>query len=169
MAVRTKHVSAQQYPCTAVKCSKERVLYFLNFFFSKMLKCPKCKKLSRSFEKKKILTRLLFWKVFTLSVSSQDSQTTVGLDSTHLIAAFQQIKGPYKKSGVGLFTRACSDRTRGNGLKLKEGRFKLDNRKEFFTVRIARHWNMLPRHIVDLPSLEVFKGRLDGALNNLVQ
>ena len=41
----------------------------------------------------------------------------------HLIATFQYLKGAYKKAGEGLFTRAYSDRTRGNGFKLKEGRF----------------------------------------------
>ncbi|KFR11961.1 hypothetical protein N306_06599, partial [Opisthocomus hoazin] len=52
--------------------------------------------------------------------------------------------------------------------KLKEGRFRLDIRKKFFTVRVVRHWNRLPREAVDAPSLEVFKARLDGALSNLV-
>ncbi|KFZ62635.1 hypothetical protein N321_11979, partial [Antrostomus carolinensis] len=55
-----------------------------------------------------------------------------------------------------------------NGSKLKEGRFRLDIRKKFFTVRVVRHWNRLPREAVDAPSLEVFKGRLDEALSNLV-
>jgi len=82
--------------------------------------------------------------------------------------AFQYLKGAYKKAGEGLFTRACSDRTRDNVFKLKEGRFRLDIRKKFFTVRVVRHWNRLPREAVDAPSLEVFKARLDGALSNLV-
>ncbi|KFQ12596.1 hypothetical protein N330_02313, partial [Leptosomus discolor] len=55
-----------------------------------------------------------------------------------------------------------------NGSKLKEGRFKLDIRKNFFTVRVVRHWNRLPREAVAAPSLEVFKARLDEALSNLV-
>ncbi|KFR17402.1 hypothetical protein N306_13123, partial [Opisthocomus hoazin] len=55
-----------------------------------------------------------------------------------------------------------------NGCKLKEGRFRLDIRKKFFTMRVVKHWNRLPREAVDAPSLEVFKARLDGALNNLV-
>ncbi|GAB0190595.1 hypothetical protein GRJ2_001524800 [Grus japonensis] len=85
-----------------------------------------------------------------------------------LIAAFQYLKGVYKKAGEGLFTRACSDRTRDNGFKLKEGRFRLDKRKQFFPVRVVRHWNRLPSEAVDAPSLEVFNARLDGALGNLV-
>ena len=86
-----------------------------------------------------------------------------------LLAAFQYLKGAYKEGGEGLFTRVCSDRTRGNGFKLKEGKFRLDVRKKFFTMRVVRHWNRLPREAVDAPSLEVFKARLDGALSNLVQ
>ncbi|GAB0188822.1 protein FAM13A [Grus japonensis] len=86
----------------------------------------------------------------------------------HLIAAFQYLKGVYRKAGEGLFTRAWSDRTRGNGFKLKEGQFRLDVRKKFFTVRVVRHWTRLPREVVAAPSLEVFKARLDGALGNVV-
>ncbi|KAK4824946.1 hypothetical protein QYF61_021634 [Mycteria americana] len=78
------------------------------------------------------------------------------------------LKGPYKKAGEGLFTRACGDRTRGNGSELKKGRFRLGIRKKFFTMRVVRHWNRLPREGVDAPSLEVFNARLDGALSNLV-
>ncbi|KFV14541.1 hypothetical protein N340_08661, partial [Tauraco erythrolophus] len=85
-----------------------------------------------------------------------------------IIAAFQYLKGAYRKAGEGLFTRVCSDRTRGNGFKLKEGRFRLDIRKKSFTLRVVRQWNRLPREVVDAPSLAVFKARLDEALGNLV-
>ncbi|GAB0182014.1 hypothetical protein GRJ2_000666700 [Grus japonensis] len=86
----------------------------------------------------------------------------------YLIAAFQYLKGAYKKDGDKLFSRACCDRTGNNGFKLKEGRFRLDIRKKFFTMRVVKHWHRLPREMVDAPSMETFKVRLDGALNNLM-
>ncbi|KFZ50379.1 hypothetical protein N338_09093, partial [Podiceps cristatus] len=55
-----------------------------------------------------------------------------------------------------------------NGFKLKGGRFRLDIRKKFFTMRVVGHWNRLPREAVDAPSLEMFKAVLDGALSSLV-
>jgi len=78
------------------------------------------------------------------------------------------LKGAYRKDGEGLFTRVGSDRTRGNGCKSKEGRFRLEIRKKFFTMRVVKHWNRLPREAVASRSLEVFNARLDGALSNLV-
>ena len=85
-----------------------------------------------------------------------------------LIAAFQYVKGVYKQEGSKLFERVGNSRTRENGLRLKEGRFRLDVRGKFFTRRVVRCWNGLPRLLVDAPSLKVFKARLDGALGSLV-
>jgi len=65
-------------------------------------------------------------------------------------------------------TRAWNDRTRGDGFKLKEGRFRLDIRKKFCTLRVVRPWPRLPREAVAAPSLAVFKARLIGTLSNLV-
>ncbi|KFQ14517.1 hypothetical protein N330_08811, partial [Leptosomus discolor] len=52
--------------------------------------------------------------------------------------------------------------------KLKEGKFRLHIRKKFFTMRVVKHWHRLPREVVDVPSLETFKVRLDRALSNLI-
>jgi len=57
-----------------------------------------------------------------------------------------------------------SDRTRGNGHKLKHGKFLLNTRKNFFTLRVMEHWNRLPREAVESPSLEIYKTRLDAVL-----
>ena len=78
------------------------------------------------------------------------------------------MKEAYEQEGERLFTRVDSDRTRRNGLKLREGRLRLDIRKKFFTQRVVTHWNRLPKEAVDAPSLETFKARLDVALGSLV-
>ena len=61
-----------------------------------------------------------------------------------------------------------SDRTKGNGLKLRQRKFKLYIRRKFFTQRVVMHWNRFPKEVVDAPSLEAFKARLDVALGSLV-
>ncbi|KFQ71740.1 hypothetical protein N335_07922, partial [Phaethon lepturus] len=55
-----------------------------------------------------------------------------------------------------------------SGFKLKEGRFHLDRRKTLVPKRVVKHWNKLPREVVDAPSLETLQIRLDRALSNLI-
>jgi len=79
-----------------------------------------------------------------------------------LTEAFQYFKGAYEKDGDKYFSRACCDRTRSNGFKLREGRFRLA------ITRVVKHWHKLPREVVDAPFVEMFKARLDGALSHVI-
>ena len=74
-----------------------------------------------------------------------------------LIVAFQYLKGTYKKSGEGLFRRACGGSTMGNVFKLREGRLRLHTRKKFLPVRVVRYWNRTPllHELVSLLSVYV--------------
>ena len=85
-----------------------------------------------------------------------------------LRVAFKYLRGIYKKEGDRLFCRVCGDKTRGNGFKLKERRFRLVIRKKFFMVRVMRHRYRLPREVEEAPSLKTFKATLDGTLSHLI-
>jgi len=81
----------------------------------------------------------------------------------NLRAAFQYLKGAYGKDSENLFSKVCCDRTRNNGFKVREGRFRLGIRKTVFAMKVVKHWHRLPREVVEAPSLETFKARLGRA------
>jgi len=85
-----------------------------------------------------------------------------------LINACKYLKGGCQGDGDKLFSVVPSNRTRSNGHKLKHRKFQLNMRKSFFTLRVAEHWNRLPRGVVESPSLETFKTCLDKVLCNLL-
>uniref|UniRef100_A0A669Q825 Reverse transcriptase domain-containing protein n=1 Tax=Phasianus colchicus TaxID=9054 RepID=A0A669Q825_PHACC len=85
-----------------------------------------------------------------------------------LIQVYKYLTCGGQSGKAGLFSLVCGDRTRGNGRKLKHRKFRTNVHKNFFTVRVTEHWNRLPREVVESPSLEIFKTRLDTYLCNLV-
>ena len=85
-----------------------------------------------------------------------------------LLTAFQYLEEVYKQEGNQVFVWIDSGKKRENGFKIKEGRFRLDVSGKFLTERLVRCWSRLPREAADTLSLEVFKARLDGILDNLI-
>jgi len=85
-----------------------------------------------------------------------------------LINASKYLKGGCQEDGARLFSVVPRNRTRGNGHKMKQRKFQLNTRKNFFPLRVMEHGNRLPTEVVESPSLEIFNTQLDKVLCSLL-
>ena len=103
-------------------------------------------------------------KLSDLNMSSLEKRRLRG----DLINVYKYLRCGRQRHKVGLFSVVCGNRARGNSHKLKHRKFCTNVHKNFFTVRVTEHWTRLPREVVDSPSLQMFKARLDAYLCSLL-
>lgn len=100
----------------------------------------------------------------TLGLSSLEKSRVRG----NFIILYSFLRSGAGQGAAELFSLVCTDRMNGNGSKLPQERFRLDTRKHFFSERVVKPWNTLPKELIDAPSLSVFKRHLGNALNNML-
>lgn len=115
----------------------------------------------------KLLHHLKIVEILLYEISEQILKSPSSQKRANFLwgARIPVLKGAYREDGEALFIRVYNGRT--SGFQLKQGRFRLDVWKKFFTVRVMRPQNSLPIEVGNAPFLETFKARLDGALGNL--
>ena len=108
-------------------------------------------------------------------MSCEERLRTVGLSHLEkrrlrgdLIAPYSFLRRGGGEGSAELFSLVSSDSTLENGSKLCQERFRLDFRRHFFTEQVVKHWDWLPREVIDVPRLSVLKRHLDSALNNML-
>lgn len=108
-------------------------------------------------------------------MSCEKQLRTLGLPSLeksrmrgNLITLYSFLRSGAAQGGAELFSLVCTDRMSGNGSKLPQEKFRLDIRKHFFSERVVKPWNTLPKELIDAPSLPVFKRHLGNALNDML-
>jgi len=111
-------------------------------------------KLVKGLENKSYEELLREWGLFSLEKSRLRGDLTT---------LYHYQKGGCSKVDISLFSHAAMDRMRRNSLKLHQERFRIVIRKNFFTESFIKHWNRLPREMVESASPEVFKRYIDGA------
>ncbi|KAJ7399674.1 hypothetical protein BTVI_112490 [Pitangus sulphuratus] len=159
---------------------EDKAEVFNTFFtsaFNSKTGCPEDNWLLELVDRDKKLNSPLVIKEETVRdlLSHLDPHRSMGPDGIHprpgeekaqgraFIPLYNSLKGGRSQVGVGLFSQAAISKIRGHGLKLYQEKFRLDIRKEFFTEGVMRHWNGLPKEVVDSPSMEILKMRLDVA------